>query len=49
MIDLNNVRKEFATARGNEGVWVSARTATTFTVSRAGTAGALAFDWQAEI
>ena len=38
-----------ATARGNEGVWVSARTATTFTISRAGTAGALAFDWQAEI
>ena len=37
------------TSRGSEAVWVSARTATTFTVSRAGTAGALAFDWQAEI
>lgn len=36
-------------ARGSEAVWVSARTATTFTVSRAGTSGALAFDWQAEI
>ena len=37
------------TARGNEAVWVSARTATTFTISRAGTAGALIVDWQAEI
>lgn len=37
------------TSRGSEAVWVSARTATTFTVSRPGSAGALAFDWQAEI
>ena len=37
------------TARGNEAVWVSARTTTTFTVSRAGTSGALVVDWQAEI
>lgn len=37
------------TPRANEAVWVSARTATTFTVSRVGTSGALAFDWQAEI
>lgn len=35
--------------RGNEMIWVSARTATTFTVSRAGTAGALSFDWDATL
>ena len=35
------------TPRGNESLWVSARTASNFTVSRAGTAGALALDWQA--
>nr|HNI00590.1 hypothetical protein [Rhodocyclaceae bacterium] len=34
------------TPRGNEAVWVSARTSTTFTVSRSGTAGALDVDWQ---
>lgn len=37
------------TARGNEAVWVSARTSTTFTISRSGTAGALIVDWQAQI
>ena len=36
-------------ARGSEAVWISARTAATFTISRAGTAGALVVDWQAEI
>lgn len=38
-----------ATPRGNENVWVSARTSTNFTVSRSGTAGALVVDWRAEI
>lgn len=37
-----------ATARANEAVWVSARTTTTFTITRAGTTGALAVDWSAE-
>ena len=37
------------TARGNEGVWVSARSSASFTVSRAGTTGALIVDWQAAI
>ncbi|MER2518565.1 MAG: right-handed parallel beta-helix repeat-containing protein [Candidatus Accumulibacter phosphatis] len=36
-----------ATPRGNETIWVSDRSSTTFTVSRAGTSGVLAFDWQA--
>lgn len=35
------------TPRGDEMVWVSARTATTFTVSRSGSSGALDFDWSA--
>jgi len=38
-----------ATPRGNEAVWVSARSATTFTISRVGTAGALAVDWRADV
>jgi len=37
------------TPRGDESVWVSSRTASTFTVSRSGTSGALAFDWKAEV
>jgi hypothetical protein len=35
------------TPLGNEMVWVSARTSTTFTVSRAGSSGSLSFDWSA--
>jgi hypothetical protein len=35
--------------RANEAVWVSARTSTTFTVSRVGTTPALVVDWQAEL
>jgi len=35
--------------RGEEFVWVSARTDTTLTVSRTGTSGSLAFDWYAEV
>ena len=38
-----------ATPRGNENVWVSARTSTNFTISRTGTSGALNVDWRAEI
>lgn len=37
------------TPRGNANLWISARAASTFTVSRSSTAGALAFDWQAEV
>lgn len=37
------------TPRGNEFAWVSARTSTTFTITRAGTSGVLAVDWQSEI
>lgn len=37
------------TPRGNEALWVSGRTSTNFTVNRAGTSGALGFDWQAEV
>jgi len=42
-------RSVVVTPRGNEHVWVSARTATSFTVSRSGTAGALNVDWQSLI
>jgi hypothetical protein len=35
--------------RTSEDVWVSARTSTTFTVARTGTAGALTFDWSATL
>ena len=35
------------TKRTSEDIWVSARSTTTFTVTRTGTTGALAFDWQA--
>lgn len=34
-------------ARGPESVWVSARTSTTFTISRSGTSGDLIVDWDA--
>ena len=37
------------TPRGGELIWVSARTGTTFTVSRVGTTGALAFDWRVDL
>jgi hypothetical protein len=37
------------TPRANEAIWVSARTTTTFTVSRTGTSGDLVFDWQGEV
>lgn len=38
-----------ATPQGNEAVWVTAKGATTFTVNRAGTTGALNFDWVARV
>lgn len=37
------------TPRGNDTLWVSARGASTFTVERSGTSGALDFDWKAEV
>lgn len=37
------------TPGGNETLWVSARTSTTFTVTRTGTTGARTFDWTAEL
>jgi len=37
------------TPRTNEAVWVSSRASANFTLSRAGTSGALIVDWQAEI
>jgi hypothetical protein len=40
-------RTVLLTPRANDTLWVSARDVTTFTAQRAGTAGALGFDWLA--